>query len=95
MCKIVTTKWIYDKTLYIQLQALTKPWRFYTIQHGVDGHIVPIFVFLSSYKVVELVGGGSVINGATQSSFFFYVYHWVNMYMNFWKHTNLLQNLRG
>ena len=44
MCKIVTTKWIYDKTLYVQLQILPKPWKFYTIQDGVDGDIVQVCI---------------------------------------------------
>ena len=28
MCKIVTTNWIYDKTLNVQLHFLPKPWNF-------------------------------------------------------------------
>ena len=38
-CKIVTTNWIYDKTPYVQLLILPKPWKFYTIPDDVDGDI--------------------------------------------------------
>ena len=41
-CKIVTTNWIYNKTPYVQLLILPKPWNFYTIPDGVDGDILPV-----------------------------------------------------
>ena len=36
------TNWIYDKTPYVRLQILPKPWKLYTIQDGVDGDIFQI-----------------------------------------------------
>ena len=41
--KIVTTNLIFDKTLYVQLQILPKPWQFYTIPDGVDGDILQVW----------------------------------------------------
>ena len=40
--KIVTTNWIYDKTPYVQLPILPKPWKLYTISDGVDGDIFQV-----------------------------------------------------
>ena len=42
--KIVTTNWIYDKTPYVQLLILSKPWKFYTILDGVDGAIFQVWL---------------------------------------------------
>ena len=33
---------IYNKTQYVKLQILPKPWKFYTIQDGVDGDILQV-----------------------------------------------------
>ena len=41
-CKIVTINWIYDKTPYVQLLVLPKPWKFYIIPDGVDGDIFQV-----------------------------------------------------
>ena len=41
--KIMTTNWIYDKTQYVELQILPKPWKSYTIQDGVDGDILQVW----------------------------------------------------
>ena len=38
----ITTNRIYDKTPYVPLQTLPKPWKFYTIQDGVDGDILQV-----------------------------------------------------
>ena len=41
-CKIVTTNWIYNKTLYVQLIILPKTWKFYTTLDGVDDDIIQV-----------------------------------------------------
>ena len=41
--KIETTNLIYDKTLYVQLQNLPKPGKFYTIPDGADGDILQVW----------------------------------------------------
>ena len=41
-CKIVTTNWIYNKTLYVQLLTLPKTWKFYTTLDGVDDDIIQV-----------------------------------------------------
>ena len=40
----MTTKWIYEKTPYGQLQILPEPWKSYTIPNGVDGDILLVWV---------------------------------------------------
>ena len=35
-------KWNYNKTLYVQLQILSIPWKCYTIPDGVDGDILQV-----------------------------------------------------
>ena len=49
-CRIVTTNWIYDNTLYVQLQILAKPWKFYKIPNVVDGDILQDW-FVSKYTI--------------------------------------------
>ena len=43
-CKILTRNKIYGKTPYVQVQILSKPWKFYTIQDGVDGDILQVWL---------------------------------------------------
>ena len=40
--KNVKKNWIYDKTLYVQLQILPKPWKCFTILNGVNGDIFQV-----------------------------------------------------
>ena len=60
-CVIVTTYLIYNKTPYILLQILPKPWKAYTIQDGVDGDIfqvwgpTPVFRLLLTICFTQVV----------------------------------------